>query len=110
MPGAALGARGPRVSGVSTARVAVLLFSETNPNQQPGVGFEQNRYTSARIVERVARPVPDGRWLDVGFGNGSLLFTAEVWDFEPHGLDLRPPTPLRADGGARLRAAPVLGQ
>ena len=30
-----------------------------------------------------------GRWLDVGFGNGSLLFTAEEWGFTPVGLDLR---------------------
>ena len=29
------------------------------------------------------------RWLDVGFGNGSLLFTAEEWGFTPVGLDLR---------------------
>ena len=45
---------------------------------------------SARIVERVARYASLGAWLDVGFGNGSLLFTAEEWGFAPLGLDLRP--------------------
>jgi protein O-GlcNAc transferase len=30
-----------------------------------------------------------GAWLDVGFGNASLLFTAEGWGFVPVGLDLR---------------------
>ncbi len=68
------------------------IFSRTNPNQQPGAGFEQQRMISAHIVERVARYVADGRWLDVGFGNGSLLFTAEEWGFAPLGLDLRPAT------------------
>jgi 2-polyprenyl-3-methyl-5-hydroxy-6-metoxy-1,4-benzoquinol methylase len=33
-----------------------------------------------------------GRWIDVGFGNGSLLFTAEEYGFEGVGLDLRPDT------------------
>ena len=30
-----------------------------------------------------------GVWLDVGFGNGSLLFTAEEYGYEPIGVDLR---------------------
>jgi 2-polyprenyl-3-methyl-5-hydroxy-6-metoxy-1,4-benzoquinol methylase len=38
---------------------------------------------------RVARYITSGKWLDVGFGNGSLLFTAEEWGFRPFGLDLR---------------------
>ncbi|MFD7263667.1 class I SAM-dependent methyltransferase [Streptomyces sp. NPDC059874] len=86
--------------GYFTDEACAEIFSSTNPNQQPGAAFEQNRYVSARIVERVARYVTEGRWLDVGFGNGSLLFTAEEWGFEPHGLDLRPSTAagLRALG------------
>ncbi|MGW6576595.1 class I SAM-dependent methyltransferase [Streptomyces sp. NPDC054945] len=85
--------------GYFSDEVCAEIFSSTNPNQQPGAGFEQNRYISARIVERVARYVADGCWLDVGFGNGSLLFTAEEWGFEPQGLDLRPST---AEGLRRL--------
>lgn len=70
--------------------VLAVIFQKTHPNQQPGAGFEQQRMISARIVERVARFARQGRWLDVGFGNGSLLFTAEEWGFTPLGLDLRP--------------------
>jgi 2-polyprenyl-3-methyl-5-hydroxy-6-metoxy-1,4-benzoquinol methylase len=66
------------------------IFQRTNPGQQPGAAFEQNRMVSARIVERVARHAACGAWLDVGFGNGSLLFTAQEWGFRPMGLDLRP--------------------
>ncbi|TVZ95239.1 MULTISPECIES: class I SAM-dependent methyltransferase [unclassified Streptomyces] len=75
--------------GYFTPEAASVIFSSTNGHQQPGAGFEQSRAVSARIVERVARHVADGTWLDVGFGNGSLLFTAEEWGFEPMGLDLR---------------------
>ncbi|MFD8631517.1 class I SAM-dependent methyltransferase [Streptomyces sp. NPDC059533] len=78
--------------GYFTDEVRAEVFSSTQPNQRPGADFEQNRYVSARIVERVARHAPDGAWLDVGFGNGSLLFTAEEWGFQPRGLDLRPAT------------------
>jgi len=75
--------------GYYSPEVAAEIFQRTNPGQQPGANFEQNRMMSARIVERVARHVSEGRWLDVGFGNGSLLFTAQEWGFEPMGLDLR---------------------
>jgi len=69
--------------------VLKVVFERTQPNQQPGAAFEQQRMVSARIVERVARHAEPGHWLDVGFGNGSLLFTAEEWGFVPCGLDLR---------------------
>jgi 2-polyprenyl-3-methyl-5-hydroxy-6-metoxy-1,4-benzoquinol methylase len=51
--------------------------------------MERQRPVSARMVERVARYVQGGSWLDVGVGNGSLLFTAEEWGHVPAGLDLR---------------------
>lgn len=66
------------------------VFKGAHPNQMPGWNFEQQRMVSARMVERVARRSEIGRWLDVGFGNGSLLFTAAEWGFTPVGLDLRP--------------------
>jgi SAM-dependent methyltransferase len=66
------------------------IFQRTHENQKPGWNFEQQRNLSARMVENVARYVDGGAWLDVGFGNGSLLFTAEEWGFESVGLDLRP--------------------
>ena len=33
--------------------------------------------------------VTQGHWLDVGFGSGNLLFTAQEYGFEPVGIDLR---------------------
>jgi protein O-GlcNAc transferase len=66
-----------------------VVFSKTHPNQLVGYDMERQRPISARIVERVARHKPCGLWLDVGFGNGSLLFTAEEWGYVPVGIDLR---------------------
>src|SRR5262249_40155682 len=78
-------APGSIISGVAAA----LVFAKTQPGQTVGYDMERQRPVSARIIERVARHAPDGRWLDVGFGNGSLLFTAEEWGYMPVGLDLR---------------------
>jgi SAM-dependent methyltransferase len=66
-----------------------LIFSRTHEHQQAGFDLEQQRYVSARIVEKVLPYVNSGTWLDVGFGNGSLLFTAQEYGFTPLGLDLR---------------------
>jgi protein O-GlcNAc transferase len=75
--------------GYFDAKAASLVFSMTQPNQTVGYEMERQRTISARMVERVARYVQGGSWLDVGFGNGSLLFTAEEWGYVPAGLDLR---------------------
>lgn len=72
-----------------------LLFSKTHDNQKPGHDFEAQRLISAKMVEKVSRHKAGGRWLDVGFGNGSLLFTAQEWGFETVGLDLRPSSVAR---------------
>lgn len=76
--------------GYFTPAVLDVIFAHTHEHQKPTAGFEQQRPVSARMVECVARYVKDGPWLDVGFGNGSLLFTAQEWGFSPVGLDLRP--------------------
>ncbi|WP_091681184.1 tetratricopeptide repeat protein [Methylocapsa palsarum] len=68
---------------------AALIFEKIHPNQTVGHDMERQRPVSGRMVERIARHVPRGRWLDVGFGNCSLLFTAEEWGYQPVGLDLR---------------------
>lgn len=70
--------------------VLAAIFQKTSEHQKPGWNFEQQRPVSARIVDAVADHVDHGAWLDVGFGNGSLLFTAEEWGFLPVGIDLRP--------------------
>jgi SAM-dependent methyltransferase len=77
--------------GLFQDEVLSLVFSKTNPNQVPGANFESQRPISAKMVAKVAAYSPTGgTWLDVGFGNGSLLFTAEEWGYRPVGLDLRP--------------------
>ena len=59
--------------GYFSTEVAHAVFQKTHEHQSPGWNFEQQRTIS-----------------DVGFGNGSLLFTAEEWGFKPFGIDLRP--------------------
>jgi predicted O-linked N-acetylglucosamine transferase (SPINDLY family)/SAM-dependent methyltransferase len=75
--------------GHYTPEMLGIVFSDTQASQRVGYDLEGQRKVSARIVERVARHVKDGDWLDVGFGNASLLFTAEEWGYRPVGIDLR---------------------
>lgn len=78
-----------------------VLFSDTQANQQPGTDADLGRNLWARVVERIAAMAPGapqqgleigaapGRWLDVGFGDGALILTAQEWGFDPLGIDLR---------------------
>ncbi len=66
-----------------------ILFSSTKTVQVVGNDVEGQRIMSARMVEKVLPYQSSGAWLDVGFGNGSLLFTAMEYGFHPIGLDLR---------------------
>lgn len=75
--------------GYLSAEVSAIVFDKTHDHQKPGANFEAQRPISARSVERVCRHATMGTWLDVGFGNGSLLFTAREWGFATVGLDLR---------------------
>lgn len=83
-------------AGYFTPEACQLIFSKTNENQQVGYGIEQQRGISARMVEKVIPFVSAGRWLDIGFGNGSLLFTAQEYGFLATGLDLRQENVQRA--------------
>ncbi len=75
--------------GYFNSASSAIIFSKTNLHQQPGQDFENQRFISARVVEKVSRFTSPGSWLDVGFGNASLLFTAMEWGYQPVGLDLR---------------------
>lgn len=75
--------------GYYTDEALKIVFKDTNENQIVGYNIEQQRYVSANMIEKVIGYKTDGIWLDVGFGNGSLLFTAQEYGFEPFGLDLR---------------------
>jgi protein O-GlcNAc transferase len=67
------------------------LLSGTIANQVPGYDIENQRFIWSRVVEMVSglRSSLEGRWLDVGFGNGSLVTTAAEFGYEVVGLDLR---------------------
>ena len=102
----------------------MFLFSSTNTEQTVGVDIERHRLVSAKMVRRVVEAIglPDDQlWLDVGFGNGSLLMTAyESSGFSVFGIDLRkqsvdelinigfPPTTARSvlAEGVGLRPSP----
>lgn len=75
--------------GYFPSEVTDVIFAKTHENQVPGWSFEQQRYISARMVQQVVQHISGGRSLDVGFGNGSLLFTAEEFGFDTVGIDLR---------------------
>jgi SAM-dependent methyltransferase len=79
-------------NGYFTPEACEILFSKTNESQEVGYQIEQQRAVSARMVEKVLPYVSGGSWLDVGFGNGSLLFTAQEYGFTPVGIDLRKDT------------------
>ncbi len=75
--------------GYYTAAACSLIFGKTNPNQMFGHDVEGQRQVSARIIEKVLPYAAGGHWLDVGFGSGSLLFTAREYGYLPVGTDLR---------------------
>jgi hypothetical protein len=75
--------------GYFTPEAEQAIFSKTHDNQTVAHDIEQQRYVSARMVDRVTPFVNSGHWLDVGFGNASLLFTAHEYGFIPVGTDLR---------------------
>ena len=66
-----------------------ILMQGANAGQVFGQDFELQRPISARMIDKVLPFADRGRWLDVGFGNGSLLLTAREYGFEVIGCDLR---------------------
>jgi len=77
------------IDGYFTNDALDIIFSKTHENQIVGYQIEQQRKVSAAMVEKVLPYKSTGTWLDVGFGNGSLLFTAQEFGFESIGVDLR---------------------
>ena len=75
--------------GYFTDEALRLVFRKTEPNQVAGADLERNRAISARMIETVLQYRDSGLWIDVGFGNGALLMTADEYGFDTLGLDLR---------------------
>jgi 2-polyprenyl-3-methyl-5-hydroxy-6-metoxy-1,4-benzoquinol methylase len=81
--------------GYFTDEALAILFGNTQDQQVVGSDIEAQRPISARMVETVVDEIglPEDRlWLDVGFGNGSLLFTANEFGFNVFGIDARKQT------------------
>ncbi len=89
------------INGHFTNEALEIIFSKQPEEQVVGYQIEQQRYVSARMIEKILPFKSDGIWLDVGFGNGSLLFTADEYGFEPIGVD------LRKDGVAALQSVGI---
>jgi SAM-dependent methyltransferase len=75
--------------GYFTDEACEILFGKANSHQLVGAEYEKSRPIAARMVERVLPYASAGTWLDVGIGNGALLFTAQEYGFDPVGTDLR---------------------
>jgi SAM-dependent methyltransferase len=76
-------------NGFFTEEICEIVFGSSHKNQVVGNQIEQSRAVSARMIEKVLPFASEGIWLDVGFGNASLLFTAQEFGFTPVGIDLR---------------------
>jgi SAM-dependent methyltransferase len=78
--------------GYFSDQAVSILFEDANDYQLLDISkMEQARAVSAAVVDTVSQTLnaQQGRWLDVGFGNGSLLITCAEYGFEPVGVDLR---------------------
>lgn len=76
-------------NGYFTEEALRIVFSGTHQDQMAGANLETQRSISSRMVTRVAKYKAEGAWLDVGFGNGSLVMTAMEFGYDATGLDLR---------------------
>lgn len=54
-----------------------------------GGKVDEQRSMGLDICRIMAQKVPTGTWVDVGFGNGMLVFSAQEYGYDAVGLDLR---------------------
>lgn len=66
------------------------LLSSVGQNGYFGGNLDEQRLLWGRVIARLLPHVKQpGRWVDVGVGNGGLLFTAEEFGFDAVGIDIR---------------------
>jgi hypothetical protein len=67
------------------------LLSQVQEDGIFGGNLDTQRKLWARVIDRILPHVTkQGRWIDVGVGNGSFLFTASEFGFDAVGIDTRP--------------------
>lgn len=57
------------------------ILSKTATKQKVGYEIERQRNVSSKIIDKVIPFKSNGIWLNIGFGNGLLIFTAEESGF-----------------------------
>ena len=77
------------VDGYFTEDTLEIIFQKTLDNQKVGFQLEKQRKVSSQLIEKVLPHKSSGTSLDIGFGNGSLFFTALEFGFDAVGVDLR---------------------
>jgi 2-polyprenyl-3-methyl-5-hydroxy-6-metoxy-1,4-benzoquinol methylase len=78
--------------GYFTDEALDILYSKAHDYQLVTVeNLEEARVVFAMIVDKISSVLgkQEGKWLDVGFGNGALLLTCAEYGFEPVGIDIR---------------------
>ena len=81
--------------GYWSADAQALILKKTLPHQAVGHCLEEQRPVAGRLIDRVlAACGPNGSaapltWLDVGFGDASLLLTAKEYGMHAVGVDIR---------------------
>ncbi len=75
--------------GFFDAEAYSVIYPRTPPKELAGYDIERQRLNAAAIVNQVGRFVPAGNWLDVGFGDGSVLLAAQEFGYGTVGLDIR---------------------
>jgi hypothetical protein len=67
------------------------LLASVNSDGCFGGNLDKQRVLWGRVIDRILPHVKDtsGKWIDVGVGNGSFLFTAAEYGFDAVGIDKR---------------------
>ncbi len=70
-------------------RAMAAIFIQPLKKKYDAAYYEKQRLVSSRLIEKVLPFKDKGRWIDVGFGDGTLLMTAKEYGFTPIGFELR---------------------
>lgn len=81
-------------TGYFDDEAANILSKNVNPDRLLSIkNAEQHRVISSTIIEKVNQHIETSAtqkyWLDIGFGNGSLILTAKEYGYHVTGVDLR---------------------